>query len=600
MPPPPPQPLSPLIGSGVVSCTVDADPRFHHDALRWYATAHHVAGIAPGDLVVHVAGGAGSDALAYLGERGVRIEPVDPFDPRSPHCNKISGAQHLAGSAPAPGVAVLTDTDVAILEDPRSLPVGESAVASRLVGGPYPPIGVLRDVFAAAGVALPEELPLDRYPGEVTVAGNGNGGLYALPVVLLGRVAGSWASWARWLLERRGLLAEGSVHVDQIAMALAVAADDLTAQRLDLRWNFPSQNPRRMPALDGPPAVLHYHRRVDPSGVLSLTGVAPLDHAITRANDAIALVWRDVFGGPGRAAAPRATPDSGGAAHEAPGPEGPDPLEPPRTRAEMATVLLRASVGGLRHRRDFRDVECFSLQLGYARSGSTLVGSLLNAHPEMVVAHEADILRYVRPGVTRGQLFSILLERDRQFAAIGRQWHGFDYAVPGQSQGGFTKLRVIGDKHAGKATRRLRRDPERLDRLRALVKVPLRVIHVVRDPYDNVASIARNRGIALDEAIEIYGRLGRAVDEVRASLGPAELLDLHYDAFVADPARWLGELCRFVGLEASPGYVQACAGVVEPGGRRSREGVEWTPAARSAVASVIASRPVLSVYADEA
>ena len=130
-------------------------------------------------------------------------------------------------------------------------------------------------------------------------------------------------------------------------------------------------------------------------------------------------------------------------------------LPPPRTRPELAAFIARAAIDGARNRRTFRGVERFFFMLGYTRSGSTLVGSLLNAHPEMVIAQEIDIFRFLRPGITRNTLYGMVLVRDRQFAAIDRDYHGFDYAVPEGDQGRFTRLRVLGDKHAGRATRRL-------------------------------------------------------------------------------------------------------------------------------------------------
>ena len=43
--------------AGRFSCVVDSDPRFHLDALRWYAALTRVAGVASGDLVVHAVDG---------------------------------------------------------------------------------------------------------------------------------------------------------------------------------------------------------------------------------------------------------------------------------------------------------------------------------------------------------------------------------------------------------------------------------------------------------------------------------------------------------------------------------------------------------------
>jgi hypothetical protein len=308
-------------------------------------------------------------------------------------------------------------------------------------------------------------------------------------------------------------------------------------------------------------------------------------------------------------ACPTPPPDVGGPSTPAaqPDPAWPDvvktgddeldlALRPPETRRGEVALLARATLSTVRNRRALRDVEAFFLVLGYARSGSTLVGSLLDAHPEMVVAHEADILRYVRAGVTRRQLFAILLERDRQFGSIERRWHGFEYAVPGGFQERFTTLRVIGDKHAGRATRRLGRDPQLLERLRALVRVPIRVLHVVRNPYDNVASIALSRGFGLSPALDIYEKLSVMTDSVRALLAPDELLNVRYESVVADPEQRLAEICAFVGLEATPEYLRACSALVDPAAGQRHSGVVWSSGERRRIEELIAARPVLSGY----
>jgi hypothetical protein len=271
-------------------------------------------------------------------------------------------------------------------------------------------------------------------------------------------------------------------------------------------------------------------------------------------------------------------------------------LPKPETRSELAAFLGRAAVDGFRNRRLFRDVERFFFLIGYTRSGSTLLGSLLNAHPEMVIAHEADIMRFVRPGITRNQLFAILLERDRQFAAIGRKWSGFDYAVQGHGQGTFSRLRVIGDKHADKAAQHLRNDPGRLDRLRSVVRVPIRAVHLVRNPFDTIASIARNREFPLSSAIPIYRGFGKAVDDVRNQLAADELLEMRYEAITADTIGSLSSILAFLGIEASEDYLNDCAALVDAQGRPGRRTFEWPSIERREVEKLIAARPVLAGY----
>ena len=106
-----------------------------------------------------------------------------------------------------------------------------------------------------------------------------------------------------------------------------------------------------------------------------------------------------------------------------------------RTRSAVALQLARATVEGVQNRRAFRDVKHFVFFIGYPHSGSSLIGSLLNCHPEAVISHETDILRFVRPGITRQQLFALVLDGDRRFAAVGRRWMHIDYDFPGTHQG---------------------------------------------------------------------------------------------------------------------------------------------------------------------
>jgi hypothetical protein len=277
-------------GDGLFTCVVDEHPRFHLDALRWFASLTEVAGVAPSELVVHAIGDDESDVLNFLRDAGAVVRSVDCFDVRSPHCNKISGALRLA-EEPFEGVAVLCDTDIAVMEDPRRLALPPGTMAAKVVDAPVPPLEVLQNVFATSGLPTPATIPLPWGPGDRTLSGNSNGGLYLVPGPLLSRVANSWADWASWLLDRMELLEEWSVHVDQVAMALATAAEGVMTTPLDVQWNTPTHDPTRIP--DDPPApcVVHYHQQVDRRGLIGATGHAPIDGRLATANEAISSVW---------------------------------------------------------------------------------------------------------------------------------------------------------------------------------------------------------------------------------------------------------------------------------------------------------------------
>jgi hypothetical protein len=280
--------------TGKFSCVVESHPRFHLDALRWYAALTRVAGVQPTDLVVHAVGGCRSDVLSYLHAQGVTMRDVEPFDDRSPHCNKISGALDLALTG-VEGLAVITDTDVVVLEDPRHLSIPNRSVASKPVDASHPPLPLLTTVFDTAGLAFPPLWPVDWQPEESTIAGNGNGAFYLVPGGVLPTVASAWEKWARWLLDRLDLLGRWAENVDEVAMAMALAAEGIGAERLESRWNFPTH--RRHGASGPPPvpAVIHYHGQVDKEGLLLHTDFDTINGRIDEANAAISEIWHEAF-----------------------------------------------------------------------------------------------------------------------------------------------------------------------------------------------------------------------------------------------------------------------------------------------------------------
>jgi hypothetical protein len=259
--------------------------------------------------------------------------------------------------------------------------------------------------------------------------------------------------------------------------------------------------------------------------------------------------------------------------------------------------LLRA-----RRNPQFDDLEHFCFFIGYTRSGHTLVGSMLDAHPDVVVAHELDAVNCVRHHFSRSQLFALLLERDLQFGAIDWTWSGYNYEVPGQYQGRYRRLRVLGDKRGNSTALELAQRPELLDRMRRLVKVPIRVIHVTRNPYDNIATISRKNKFLRQDASKLtlatkgYGQSCEAVSTIRQLLDPSELLDVPYESFVNEPARSLAGLCEFIGVEPDATYLEACAGLIWPSVNRSRDAVDWSAGERAGVEGLIDRYEFLSSY----
>jgi hypothetical protein len=246
----------------------------------------------------------------------------------------------------------------------------------------------------------------------------------------------------------------------------------------------------------------------------------------------------------------------------------------------------------------YPDLEAFCLFASYGRSGHSLVGSLLDAHPDVVVAHEANALRLVSEGMKRDELFETLLENSRRSFAGGRKQSGYSYVVEGQWQGRYRTLRVIGDKSGGRTTKLIGRSG--LRKFARTVGLPLRIVHQTRNPYDTIArrSLVVKGGVpkrTLAEAIDDFAAM-TDVNEQLLREGKYDVATIRHEDLIADPQGRLARLCEFVGVEPEPGYLEACAGIVYESPHRTRDRVEWTDEDRRAVEQIVARHEFLRGY----
>lgn len=257
-----------------------------------------------------------------------------------------------------------------------------------------------------------------------------------------------------------------------------------------------------------------------------------------------------------------------------------------RSSAFRTLTTARNSVRSRRAvRRDparFAHVRTFCFFVGHNKSGTSLVGSLLDAHPDVVLSDEADALRLVEAGWDRDRLFHLLLRRSeieaRKGRVTARRLGGYSYAVPGSSQGTSSSPLVVGDSTSGASTRRLREQPDLLERLSESMRgIDVKMIQVIRNPFDPISAMMVRGGRTFENAIAHYFRACETLARLRAETGPDRLLPVRYEAFVADPEAGLAEACRFLGVDPDPDHLRACASIVRRDPDRSRGMVEWTP-----------------------
>jgi len=260
--------------------------------------------------------------------------------------------------------------------------------------------------------------------------------------------------------------------------------------------------------------------------------------------------------------------------------------------------------------------QTFVLFFGYPRSGHSMVASLLDAHPEAAIANEFDAVKAYLNGETREDLFQKLVAISTAYKIVGRCQAGYHFIVPGVAAQPFAngrQLRVIGDKMAG-VTSRKQLGLADLEALQKYVGLTVSLIHVVRNPFDMVASRfaagtqellerwrlqhnTSNHAYLAEHPIKVEGNeelmksldysVGLVIKEmtynmkVRKWISVGDLksyrwMDVPLDDFLRYPTSQLERLSEFLGLDCSQdSYLTRAASIVRREEHASRNELVW-------------------------
>jgi hypothetical protein len=319
------------------------------------------------------------------------------------------------------------------------------------------------------------------------------------------------------------------------------------------------------------------------------------------------------------------------------------PLDPLSTEVAMLDslgggstppVLLNATFAPLTP-NDIRDLRTFVMFVGFGKTGHSILGSLLDAHPDIIIAHEYGFLRdFTKAFVSRPNwallLFNKLYTNSRR--TVLRGWRsqsknvkGYTLGIDGNSwQGRFRQLKVIGDKSGAQTENTNYLDKTRckyfVEGLNRTLGVPVKSIRVLRNPYDTIATkvlVAKggNRGLAraknssqaarnsnstkyLDKNIKSFFELAYKASRV-ISQCPISVHTIHLVDLIHQPRFVMKELCETVQVECHSDYLDLCEEKVFTALSKTRYLVKWSRKQIETVANMIERYPEYSRYSFE-
>jgi len=253
-------------------------------------------------------------------------------------------------------------------------------------------------------------------------------------------------------------------------------------------------------------------------------------------------------------------------------------------------------------------VKTFVFFLGHPHSGHSIVASLLDSHPHMVISHEADLFTKLSRGSlapTKSEVFNAIWNNTKTTIVDGKRagstLKGYTLLVDDLYQGKYEDyIDVIGDKKAGSTTMMLQRQPDKwsnvFNNLKSLIgTMTLKVIHVIRNPYDNIATnlmYSFNTKIEFRDAkqsnetfevdadrierkIENYFLCHQAIMDAEKTYN-LDIIKIHGKDLISDPRGTLMKMCNYLEVTCSNNYLEICSNVVFKTESRTRYLIKWT------------------------
>ncbi|XP_078359590.1 uncharacterized protein LOC144644055 isoform X2 [Oculina patagonica] len=282
---------------------------------------------------------------------------------------------------------------------------------------------------------------------------------------------------------------------------------------------------------------------------------------------------------------------------------------------------------------EYESVDTLLLFVGYPRSRHTLLASLLDGHPHMVLANEKNLFYRLKNGeeYERKEMFDMLVESSRGFLEKGGKGmvlngslensSHFGFWMKGYWQGTYDKyIKVIGDKTAwytSTSFRYMTNDEitSLVDKMEKKYSVRVKFIHIIRNPFDIVSTITlrntKQQGgrfadhtekvddpELLQKSIMRFGYWAEGSEIARKILGD-KVLDVNGLELVQKPVETMATICQFIGITCSEEYLQACAKVVDPKPSITRHYVVWGQKQLDRVYSLINRYSFLAQYTFE-
>ncbi len=240
---------------------------------------------------------------------------------------------------------------------------------------------------------------------------------------------------------------------------------------------------------------------------------------------------------------------------------------------------------------NFDTLRCYVIFMRYKRSGSALLANLIDAHPNAIFVRNEEMFGTFQRFDSPEKLFGHLRQQARRYHNKPFSANGYSYPIEGV--GVAVDPLVIGHKSSTRRYLPVAESPEKLAEFQKAVDLPLKFLHLVRSPRDQVNARWQQkefRRIAapLDELIQHVGEQTEGNAKMRAQAGK-EYHQVHYEDLKEHPVATMAAVCHFLGLPVEGDHLLRCKELVFQ--TPEKEATTWTKESKAKVVALCDKYP---------
>lgn len=243
---------------------------------------------------------------------------------------------------------------------------------------------------------------------------------------------------------------------------------------------------------------------------------------------------------------------------------------------------------------DLISAQKFVLVVGSPRSGTTIVGAIVDSHPRMICGNETDASTNFWRGLSRDQILQEIIANSARNYVAGRPWEGYSYAIETDDKES-AGISVIGDKAWNPALLLMAGQRTLLAGLQQVMGSSVVLVHCIRNPFDVIATMHRRSRASLRDRVRWYTMHCEAI-QIIIERDDFPILLVRHEDLIADSTATTRRLFDWLGFPASEEHLARIQRKVYAKPNKSRLTVEWSPEITREVLTLAARFPYLAGY----